>query len=115
MAFQLISAREAQKLMKFSDYVVIDMRNHGEYDRGHIAGGNQFALSISGSIYREASGKQTLYSLLQSWFRQHDRREKDVRCRPGCFKYRWWNFIIQRTLICIKGKNSEITQGVSCL
>ena len=38
MAFQLISAREAQKLMKFSDYVVIDMRNHGEYDRGHIAG-----------------------------------------------------------------------------
>lgn len=38
MAFQLISAREAQKLMKFSDYVLIDMRNHGEYDRGHIAG-----------------------------------------------------------------------------
>ena len=38
MAFQLISAREAQKLMKFSDYVVIDMRNHGEYDRGHISG-----------------------------------------------------------------------------
>ena len=31
MAFQLISAREAQKLMKFSDYVVIDII---VYERG---------------------------------------------------------------------------------
>ena len=38
MAFQLISAREAQKLMKFSDYVVIDMRNHRDYRKGHMQG-----------------------------------------------------------------------------
>lgn len=115
MAFQLISAREAQKLMKFSDYVVIDMRNHGEYDRGHIAGAINLPYQFLDQYIEKHSGKQTLYSLLQPWFRQHDRREKDVRCRPGCFKYRWWNFIIQRTFICIKRKNSEITQGVSCL
>lgn len=38
MAFQLISAGEAQRLMAFQDYVLIDMRDHEEYDRGHIAG-----------------------------------------------------------------------------
>ena len=38
MAFQLISATEAQRLMKFSGYIVIDMRDRRDYDRGHIAG-----------------------------------------------------------------------------
>lgn len=47
MAFQLISAREAEYLMNRmsrpddidqSDYIVIDLRDNREYIRGHIAG-----------------------------------------------------------------------------
>ena len=38
MAFQLISARDAEHLMEQFDYIVIDLRDYGEYIRGHIAG-----------------------------------------------------------------------------
>ena len=38
MAFQLISARDAEHLMARFDYIVIDLRDYKEYIRGHIAG-----------------------------------------------------------------------------
>ena len=36
MAFQLISAREAESLMNHWEYVVIDLRNDRDYRKGHM-------------------------------------------------------------------------------
>ena len=38
MAFQLISAREAESLMDHWEYVVIDLRNDRDYRKGHMQG-----------------------------------------------------------------------------
>ena len=38
MAFQLISAREAESLMNNWEYVVIDLRNDRDYRKGHMQG-----------------------------------------------------------------------------
>lgn len=38
MAFQLISAREAESLMDHWEYVVIDLRNDRDYRKGHMRG-----------------------------------------------------------------------------
>ena len=38
MAFQLISAREAESLMNHGEYVVIDLRNDRDYRKGHMQG-----------------------------------------------------------------------------
>lgn len=38
MAFQLISAREAESLMDHWEYVVIDLRNDKDYRKGHMQG-----------------------------------------------------------------------------
>lgn len=38
MAFQLISAREAERLMNHWEYVVIDLRNDRDYRKGHMQG-----------------------------------------------------------------------------
>lgn len=38
MAFQLISAREAENLMDHGEYVVIDLRNDRDYRKGHMQG-----------------------------------------------------------------------------
>ena len=38
MAFQLISAREAESLMNHWEYVVIDLRNDRDYRKGHMQG-----------------------------------------------------------------------------
>ena len=38
MAFQLISAREAESLMDQWEYVVIDLRNDRDYRKGHMQG-----------------------------------------------------------------------------
>lgn len=38
MAFQLISAREAESLMDHREYVVIDLRNDRDYRKGHMQG-----------------------------------------------------------------------------
>ena len=42
MAFQLISAREAESLMDRWEYVVIDLRNDRDYRKGHM----QVALNL---------------------------------------------------------------------
>ena len=97
MAFQLISAREAESLMDHWEYVVIDLRNDRDYRKGHMQG----ALNLP---YRKTSQKQAIYPLLQPWRSQYARRQEDVRTGVGCFKYKWWNFIIQGSLICIKSQ-----------
>ena len=38
MAFQLISAREAESLKNHWEYVVIDLRNDRDYRKGHMQG-----------------------------------------------------------------------------
>ena len=99
MAFQLISAREAESLMDHWEYVVIDLRNDRDYRKGHMQG----ALNLPYEFldhYIEKLPKSRRYILYCS----HARRQENVRTGVGCFKYKWWNFIIQGSLICIKSQ-----------
>lgn len=104
MAFQLISAREAESLMNHWEYVVIDLRNDRDYRKGHMQG----ALNLPYEFldhYIEKLPKSRRYILYCSHGRgQYARRQEDVRTGVGCFKYKWWNFIIQGSLICIKSQ-----------
>lgn len=104
MAFQLISAREAESLMDHWEYVVIDLRNDRDYRKGHMQG----ALNLPYEFldhYIEKLPKSRRYILYCSHGgASMARRQEDVRTGVGCFKYKWWNFIIQGSLICIKSQ-----------
>ena len=71
MAFQLISAREAEYLMDKMkrpddidqpDYIVIDLRDNREYSRGHIAGAMNLPYDFLDS-YIEKLPKKRRYIL----------------------------------------------------
>lgn len=104
MAFQLISAREAESLMDQWEYVVIDLRNDRDYRKGHMQGALNLPYEFLDHYIEKLPKKQAIYPLLQPWRSQYARRQEDVRTGVGCFKYKWWNFIIQGSLICIKSQ-----------
>ena len=104
MAFQLISAREAESLMDHWEYVVIDLRNDRDYRKGHMQGALNLPYEFSGSLYRKNFPKAGDISFIAAMAEQYARRQEDVRTGVGCFKYKWWNFIIQGSLICIKSQ-----------